>query len=118
MRGAGLDDAIAVAAPIVADVRDRGDAALLEWTERFDGPRPDGFRVPAERIGAATVDDGRARRAALDDRRRPGVQRGPAAGRHVGRGGAGDRLGAALAAARLGRDLRPERDLSRCLPRS
>ena len=57
MRGAGLDAAIAVAAPIVADVRDRGDAALLEWTERFDGPRPDGFRVPAERIEAATVDD-------------------------------------------------------------
>ena len=45
MRGAGLDDAITVAAPIVADVRDRGDAALLEWTERFDGPRPDG--IPA-----------------------------------------------------------------------
>ncbi len=57
MRGAGLDEAIVVAAPIVADVRDRGDAALLEWTERFDGPRPDGFRVPAERIDAATVDD-------------------------------------------------------------
>jgi histidinol dehydrogenase len=56
MRGAGLDDAIAVAAPIVADVRDRGDAALLEWTERFDGPRPDGFRVPASRIAAATVE--------------------------------------------------------------
>ena len=49
VRGAGLDDAIAVAAPIVADVRDRGDAALLEWTERFDGPRPDGFRVSRER---------------------------------------------------------------------
>ena len=53
----GSTHAIAVAAPIVADVRDRGDAALLEWTERFDGPRPDGFRVPAERIEAATVDD-------------------------------------------------------------
>jgi histidinol dehydrogenase len=57
VRGAGLDDAIAVAAPIVADVRDRGDAALLEWTERFDGPRPDGLRVPAERIAAASVED-------------------------------------------------------------
>jgi histidinol dehydrogenase len=53
-----LDDALETAAPIVADVRDRGDAALLEWTERFDGPRPDGFRVPAERIaGASTGDD-------------------------------------------------------------
>ena len=57
MRGAGLDDAIAVVAPIVADVRDRGDAAVLEWTERFDGPRPDGFRVAQERIDAATVSD-------------------------------------------------------------
>ena len=55
MRGAELDAAITVVAPIVADVRERGDAALLEWTERFDGPRPDGFRVPAERIAAAEV---------------------------------------------------------------
>ena len=55
MRGAGLDDAITVAAPIVADVRDRGDAALLEWTERFDGPRSQGFRVPANRIRDAAV---------------------------------------------------------------
>jgi histidinol dehydrogenase len=55
VRGEGLDDALAVVAPIVADVRTRGDAALLEWTERFDGPRPDGFRVPADRIRAAEV---------------------------------------------------------------
>lgn len=57
MRSAKLDDAVAAVAPIVADVRARGDAALLEWTERFDGPRPDGLRVPAERIAAARVDD-------------------------------------------------------------
>ena len=57
MRRAGLDDALAVAAPIVADVRDRGDDALLEWTERFDGPRPDGLRVPVGQIEAATVED-------------------------------------------------------------
>ena len=56
MRGAGLDAAIVAVAPIVADVRDRGDAALLEWTERFDGPRPEGFRVPAAQIAAAAVD--------------------------------------------------------------
>lgn len=55
MRGAGLDEAISAVAPIVADVRDRGDAALLEWTERFDGPRPDGIRVPSERIARASV---------------------------------------------------------------
>jgi histidinol dehydrogenase len=54
-RDSGLDAALAVVAPIVADVRDRGDAALLEWTERFDGPRPAGFRVSAEEIAAAEV---------------------------------------------------------------
>ncbi len=57
MRGAALDDAVTAVAPIVADVRERGDAALLEWTERFDGPRPDGLRVSPERIAAAAVPD-------------------------------------------------------------
>jgi histidinol dehydrogenase len=56
VRGALLDEALEVAAPIVADVRSRGDAALLEWTERFDGPRPRGFRVPAGEIAAVTVE--------------------------------------------------------------
>jgi histidinol dehydrogenase len=50
-----LDDALAVVAPIVADVRERGDAALLEWTERLDGPRPAGTRVPAERLADASI---------------------------------------------------------------
>jgi histidinol dehydrogenase len=57
MRGLVLDDALETVAPIVADVRARGDAALLDWTERFDGPRPDGLRVPTEAIASATVDD-------------------------------------------------------------
>lgn len=57
-RGSGLDVALATVAPIVADVRERGDAALLEWTERFDGPRPGGFRVPAEEIAAAAIEPG------------------------------------------------------------
>ena len=55
-RDSGLDAALATVAPIVADVRDRGDVALLEWTERFDGPRPTGFRVSAEEIAAAEVE--------------------------------------------------------------
>src|ERR687891_1016292 len=38
---------------IVADVRDRGDEALLEYTERFDGVRPDAIRVPLEEIEKA-----------------------------------------------------------------
>ena len=52
-----FDEALATVAPIVADVRERGDDALLEWTARLDGPRPDGIRVPAARIEAAQVDD-------------------------------------------------------------
>ena len=56
MRGS-FDEALATVAPIVADVRERGDEALLEWTSRFDGPRPNGIRVPAERVDAAQVDD-------------------------------------------------------------
>jgi len=51
-----FDEALATVAPIVADVRERGDDALLEWTSRFDGPRPSGIRVPAERLDAAQVD--------------------------------------------------------------
>ncbi len=35
---------------IVADIRERGDEALLEYTERFDGVRPDPIRVPIEEI--------------------------------------------------------------------
>jgi histidinol dehydrogenase len=56
VRRALLDDALGAVAPIVADVRSRGDAALLEWTERLDGPRPDGLHVSAEAIEEATVD--------------------------------------------------------------
>jgi histidinol dehydrogenase len=55
VRSAAIDDALAAVAPIVADVRDRGDVALVEWTERFDGPRPHGIRVAPERIDAASV---------------------------------------------------------------
>jgi histidinol dehydrogenase len=39
---------------IVEDVRDRGDAALLEYTERFDGVRPHEIRVPQAEIDRAT----------------------------------------------------------------
>lgn len=52
-----FDEAIATVSPIVADVRARGDRALLAWTERLDGPRPGGLLVSADRIDAARVDD-------------------------------------------------------------
>jgi len=48
-----LADALPRAAEIVADVRERGDAALLDWTQRLDGERPASIRVPAEEIAAA-----------------------------------------------------------------
>ncbi len=38
---------------IVEDVRERGDAALLEYTGRFDGVRPDPLRVPPGEIRRA-----------------------------------------------------------------
>ncbi|HEY7177936.1 MAG TPA: histidinol dehydrogenase [Gaiella sp.] len=57
MRSALLDDALEAVVPIVADVRSRGDEALLEWTERLDGPRPDGIRVAQKAVAAAEVAD-------------------------------------------------------------
>ena len=55
MRGAGLEDVLPLVAEIVTDVRERGDAALLDWTERLDGERPE-LRVPAARLRAARME--------------------------------------------------------------
>ena len=43
----------AAARRIVEDVRERGDVALLDYTERFDGVRPDPLRVPRDEIDRA-----------------------------------------------------------------
>ena len=51
-----LADAIPEAAEIVDDVRQRGDEAVLEWTERFEGARPGSLRVPAQEIDAAEAE--------------------------------------------------------------
>jgi len=56
VRGTGLEEVLPQVAAIVADVRARGDEALLDWTERFDGERPP-VRVSAEMIAAARLDD-------------------------------------------------------------
>ena len=40
-------------APVVADVRKRGAAALRDLAERFDGVRPEDLRVPAAALDAA-----------------------------------------------------------------
>jgi histidinol dehydrogenase len=57
LRGGGLEDALPRAAEIVADVRERGDVALLEWCEQLDGERPESLRVPAEAIAEAELDE-------------------------------------------------------------
>ncbi|MBB6096810.1 histidinol dehydrogenase [Deinobacterium chartae] len=41
---------------ILRDVRARGDAALLDWTERLDGVRPSALAVAAADLEAARVD--------------------------------------------------------------
>lgn len=79
LRAPGTDLATALAPPraddlapvaavrdIVADVRARGDAAVRELTERFDGCRIDDLRVPEKEILAALDDAPAPFRAALD----------------------------------------------------
>ena len=45
---------------IIADVRERGDAALCEYTQRFDGFEltPDSMRLTAEEIGTSRFGGG------------------------------------------------------------
>jgi len=50
--GQSLEAAARVDA-ILSQVRQEGDAALLELTERFDGVRPDPLRIPTEELEAA-----------------------------------------------------------------
>ncbi|MEN0130151.1 MAG: histidinol dehydrogenase [Brevundimonas sp.] len=56
-----------VVAPILADVRARGAAALRDLAERFDGVRPVHLRVPASSIAAAVDELDPAVRAALEE---------------------------------------------------
>jgi histidinol dehydrogenase len=66
LRGAGLDlrdrlprpaqageGPLAAVQAILADVRDRGDAAVREYTKRFDGADLDALRVPPSELAAA-----------------------------------------------------------------
>jgi len=43
-----LEEAERIVAPILADVRKRGDAALLEYARKFDGFKGDSVRMPVE----------------------------------------------------------------------
>lgn len=48
-----IDGAMLAVAPLIADVRDRGVAALADQAERFDGVRPPALAVPAATLAAA-----------------------------------------------------------------
>jgi len=53
-RGAVFDVAVEASVREILDaVRQRGDAALIELTERFDGVRPEALRVPVRQLDAA-----------------------------------------------------------------
>ncbi|MBK5221975.1 MAG: histidinol dehydrogenase [Acidimicrobiia bacterium] len=56
---------VAAVRAILADVRQRGDAALVELTERFDGVRSDHLRVPADHFTDALAAVAPEVRAAL-----------------------------------------------------
>lgn len=53
--------------PICEDVHHRGDAALIEYGEKFDGVKLESVRVPAEAIDKALADLDPAVRAALEE---------------------------------------------------
>ncbi len=53
--------------PLCADVRQRGEAALLDLSERFDGVRPPSLRVPSEALAEALTALDADVRAALEE---------------------------------------------------
>jgi histidinol dehydrogenase len=83
LRGRALDDAVlrdvvpradldveaatATVRPIVEDVAERGEEAVLAWGERLDGVRPPALRVPASALATALADLDPAVRAALEE---------------------------------------------------
>ena len=113
-----VEHAAEVVAPILADVRTRGAAALRDLAERFDGVRPVHLRVPAEaiagRVGVLDPDV----RAALEEtiRRVRQVHARPASRRLHGRARARRPGPPALAPGPPGRALRA-RAGSRCTRR-
>jgi histidinol dehydrogenase len=63
---AAKEPPVAAVQAIVADVRERGDAALREYTERFDGATLDELRVPPAELEAALASIPPLLREALD----------------------------------------------------
>ena len=62
-----VDAAIAIVRPVIDDVRDRGAAAVVELTERFDGVRLSSLRVEADVLQSALRDLDPTVRAALEE---------------------------------------------------
>ncbi|NDZ81188.1 MULTISPECIES: histidinol dehydrogenase [unclassified Streptomyces] len=71
--------------PICEDVHHRGDAALIEYAEKFDGVRLDQVRVPAQALADALTGLDPAVRAALEEsvRRARLVHRAQRRGEHT-----------------------------------
>lgn len=73
-RPSDSSDALAVAAKILADVRERGEAAVRRYAQELDGYAPEDFRVPANDLKAAAdaldPEDAKAILAAADAVRR------------------------------------------------
>jgi histidinol dehydrogenase len=63
----GVEEATSIVAPLLADVRTRGAAALRDQAERLDGVRPEHLRVPAETLVAALAELDPAVRAGLEE---------------------------------------------------
>ncbi|KAA9157502.1 histidinol dehydrogenase [Microbacterium lushaniae] len=64
---AARDEALATAAAIVADVAERGETALREQAERFDGVSGHAVRVPEEHLAEAVATLDPAVRSALEE---------------------------------------------------
>lgn len=62
-----VEAAVDAVRPIVADVRERGAAALYDAAERFDGIRPPSLRVPAHVVAGSLEALDPAVRAALEE---------------------------------------------------
>ena len=62
-----VEDAGAVVAPILADVKLRGEVAVQDWSERLDGVRPEHVRVPQSVIDEAVRSLDPRLRSALEE---------------------------------------------------
>ncbi|GGK68349.1 histidinol dehydrogenase [Nocardia camponoti] len=64
--GVDVDSVLHHVRPVVDDIRDRGAAAALDYSEKFDGVRPDTVRVPVAELAKALDELDPAVRAALE----------------------------------------------------